>query len=84
MNDVPSQVAAIREGLGAGLLPCFIGDADSGLQRLTSVVPQAYGQLWILVHEDLRNTARVQAFNAAMSGEIQDKRGLLEGHLSVW
>ncbi|MEM9488969.1 MAG: hypothetical protein AAGC55_07490 [Myxococcota bacterium] len=42
-----------------GLLPCFVGDGDPALRRLGE--PVAMDQLWLLIHADLRRSARVRA-----------------------
>lgn len=40
----------------------FLGDAHPGLVRVPDV-PTSLGRgIWVLVHDDLRNTVRVRAF----------------------
>jgi DNA-binding transcriptional LysR family regulator len=58
---MPMQSAAIRAGAGRGVLPCFIGDADPLLERLTPPVPEIAAEYWIIVHRDLRGAACVRA-----------------------
>ena len=53
--------AALREGMGLSILPCFMGDSDAGLQRYDDPRPEWDLGLWILLHPDLRRTARVLA-----------------------
>jgi len=60
-STMPMQSAAIRAGAGCGVLPCFIGDADPLLERLTSPVAEIAAEYWIIVHRDLRRTACVRA-----------------------
>jgi len=81
VSDIFVQVAATREGLGASVLPCFVGDGDSGLCRLPPGTPHPYGDLWILTHGDLRKTPRVRAFTEFMTEVIRNKRGLVEGRI---
>ena len=52
----------VRVGLGAGVLPCFVGDADRELVRLTP--PETMGEfgIWVLTHPDLRRSARIRVF----------------------
>lgn len=83
VNDVLVQRTAVREGLGASLLFCFIGDRDLGLRRLPPGTSHPYGDLWILTHGDLRHTPRVRAFTEFMAEAIRSKRSLLEGHMPV-
>lgn len=61
-NSMLARVAAVRDGVGVGLLPCFIADAERGLVRIGDVIPEASAALWILIHPDLRRNARVRAF----------------------
>lgn len=60
------SVAAVREaavrGLGAAVLPCFVGDAAPGLQRVTPVQMERGFDIWVLTHPDLRSSARIRAF----------------------
>lgn len=51
---------AARAGLGATLLPCFIGDSDKTLQRLPAPRALPLLPLWITYHEDLRRSPRVR------------------------
>jgi DNA-binding transcriptional LysR family regulator len=60
-SNMPMQLAAIRAGAGRGVLPCFIGDADPLLERLTPPVPEIAAEYWIIVHRDLRRAACVRA-----------------------
>ena len=39
-STLPLRAAAVRAGIGVGLLPCFLGDADPVLERLTPPVPE--------------------------------------------
>lgn len=78
-NNLIGLMAAARAGMGAAVLPCFMGDAEPALSRLAGpgVVPAS--GLWLLTHEDLRHTARVRAFMDFMARRIADERGRLEG-----
>jgi DNA-binding transcriptional LysR family regulator len=60
-SNMPMQLAAIRAGAGRGVLPCFIGDADPLLERVTHPVPEIAAEYWIIVHRDLRRAACVRA-----------------------
>jgi DNA-binding transcriptional LysR family regulator len=51
---------ALRQGMGAGLLPAVIGDAEPGLRRLSDV-PAFSIDVWLLAPRELRSTARVRA-----------------------
>lgn len=57
--------AAVRQaclaGLGLALLPCFMAAAEPELQQLSAPIPELASELWLLVHPDLRQTARISA-----------------------
>lgn len=79
VSDSLAQQAATREGLGASLLLCFVGDRDPGLRRLPPGTSHPYGDLWVLTHGDLRHTPRVRAFTEFMTEAIRNKQDLMEG-----
>ena len=67
------RLAAVRAGVGVGLLPCYAGDADPLLERLGDPVPELTADYWVIVHRDLRRVACVRAV-------IDWIRGLFERH----
>ena len=67
------------QGLGAALLPCFLGDVSPALIRLTPPLPELETGLWILTHSDLRRSLRVRAFMDFAGAEIAKQRRLIEG-----
>ena len=70
---------AIRGGNGVGVLPCFIGDAEPGLRRITPVVEEAAAEQWMLVHNDLRNVPRVRIVMDALVQLFRAHRAEVEG-----
>lgn len=79
-NSMLARCVAVRNGLGAGFLPCFIADAEPGLVRLGGVVPEASAVLWILTHPDLRRNAKVRALVDHLQAELLLVRQRIEGH----
>lgn len=69
---------AIAMQIGAGILPCFIGDRTAGLMRFGELMDFNYS-LWLLTHADLRNAARVRAFMDHAGAELSRLRPLIEG-----
>jgi DNA-binding transcriptional LysR family regulator len=78
-NSMLARVAAVRHGLGPGLLPCFSGDSDPELVRIGEVLPQAAAALWLVVHADMRSNARVRAFSDHLYRELVSQRALFVG-----
>ena len=80
-DDTLLTLAAIREGMGVAYLPCFMGDVDTELGRLCDPDPSHNLGLWILLHPDLKRTARVLVFRDHMAAAIAAKSDLFEGRL---
>jgi len=78
-DDTLLTLAAIREGLGISFLPCFMGDTDPLLERYCEPDPSHNLGLWILLHPDLKRTARVLAFRKYMANAINEKSDLFNG-----
>ena len=66
-------MAAAKAGIGIAVLPCYLADAEPGLSRVVPPIPALQRELWLITHEDLRDTARVRAFFALM-GEALRRR----------
>lgn len=81
-DDTLLTLSAIKEGLGVSYLPCFLGDADPQLKRYSEPNEQHDLGLWILLHPDIKCTARVLAFRDHMIQSIEARRDLFEGRLS--
>ena len=78
-DDTLLTLSALREGLGVSYLPCFMGDADPALGRYCDPDPGHNLGLWILLHPDLKRTARVLVFRDFMAQSILEQRALFEG-----
>lgn len=81
-DDTLLTLSAIKENLGVSYLPCFLGDADPLLERYCEPDVQHDLGLWLLLHPDLKKTARVLAFRDYMIRSIEEKRDLFEGRLA--
>jgi len=80
-NTMVGLAEAAAGGVGVALLPCFVGTAVPGLTQLGPVLPELEGELWLLTHPDLRNTARVRSFLDYCEAEIGKRRREIEGIL---
>ena len=80
-DDTQLTHSAIREGMGVSILPCFMGDADPELERYCDPDPAYNLGLWVLLHPDLKGTARVLAFRDHMVKAIKEKEPDFEGHM---
>ena len=70
---------AVRSGAGLAVLPCYLADQDTRLQRVGDVLPEITTEQWLLVHRDLRALPRVRAVMDALVELFQRHRSVLEG-----
>ena len=59
LNDAEAIIHAVRTGIGKSLVPCFVGERERGLKRLSRVVLAR--DIWLMVHRDLRAQSRIAA-----------------------
>ena len=78
-TDGEAQIAAVRQGLGMTVLPCFIGDADPLLARVPGSVLHKHGTLWLLTHGETRKTKRVRLFTEFVSRRLSAYTPLITG-----
>ena len=75
------QNALVREGIGVAALPCYWADSDPNLIR---VYPEPYAPnglgFWVLIHPDMRRTARVRAFVDFVTRVLKDHQSDFEGN----
>ena len=61
MNNGHAIHDAVRNGAGLGVLPCFAGDSDPDLVRLTAPIQGVESDLNLVVHRDLKKVPSVRA-----------------------
>lgn len=74
-----SVLNAAAAGMGITCMPCYLGDADPRLVRVTDTIDALDLELWILTHPDLRHTARVKALMSFLYEALLKERELFEG-----
>lgn len=75
---VATHACAVSGG-GLAVLPCCLGDRSRKLVRVMPPPEDMMTSLWVLTHADVRNAARVKAFNEFMSRGLRGKADLIEG-----
>ena len=80
-NSFVNQLMAVRAGMGIALLPCYLADRDPNLRRISGVMSELTSELWIVTHQDLKNTARIRTFLAHAGDAIVAQRRKFEGAL---
>jgi DNA-binding transcriptional LysR family regulator len=79
---VTSQLAlraAVRAGIGIGILECYIADSDPELVRAWQE-PILQDSWWLVVHKDLRYAARIRAVMEFLIELAATRRDQLLGH----
>ncbi len=75
-----SILNAASAGLGITALPCYVGDGDERLVRVSPPLERLNMELWILTHPDLRHTVRVRALMEFLYDAFRRERDLFEGN----
>ena len=71
--------AMVKSGMGIGFLPLYLGNQDGSLLQILAGDQFDFEFLWILIHEDLRHSARVRAFVNYMITSLRDEPMLKAG-----
>jgi DNA-binding transcriptional LysR family regulator len=61
-DHFPGALALLKTGIGVALMPDFIAQDVPGLVALSATIDELTTPLWVLIHPDLRQNARVRAF----------------------
>ncbi|WP_232824826.1 LysR family transcriptional regulator [Algibacillus agarilyticus] len=92
VDDLASMYRAVKAGFGIARMPCFLPDAinleeqkQSGtqsLKRMNIEIPRSNWGVWLLSHEDLRNSARINACRQFIKKTLVNKIDLFTGKYS--
>jgi len=66
-------------GLGITLMPCYAGDMDERLIRVSDPIGNLDMDLWVLTHPDLRNSAKVRALMTFLYDDLGQRSELWGG-----
>jgi DNA-binding transcriptional LysR family regulator len=69
---------AVHAGLGIGVLPCWMGDAEEKLERVLPAERYA-ADLWMVLHRDLRHVARIRVVAEFLARELKAAGPRLSG-----
>ncbi len=68
-----------KAGIGVSFLPCFIGDPEPCLRRLSPELPMFHYGMWVLTHADARRTATVRSFLQPLADAIATRAPAFSG-----
>jgi DNA-binding transcriptional LysR family regulator len=78
-TNVSAQFNAILEGIGLGLVHCFMAQRENRLQVILPEQVSVERTYWLLVHEDLRHVARVDAVCQFLTRILRQDPALMMG-----
>lgn len=79
VDTLTALAYATAAGLGVAALPCYLGDTLPDLVRVRGPIAEMNTDLWVLTHEDLKNTARIRAVTDHLVLTLGEDRALIEG-----
>ncbi len=79
-TNVSAQFNAILDGIGLGMVHCFMSQNEDRLIAVLSEAIWVDRTYWLLVHEDLRQVARVDAVCQFLTRLLRDNRTLMMGN----
>ena len=74
VSELVPLISLTASGLGMSYLACNLGDRHPNLVRAPFQKPLPYRSLWLLLHRDLRSTARIRCFVDFLADRIQSRR----------
>src|SRR5690606_22621760 len=77
LDSLLGMVAAVRDGMGLGMLLCCLAEERGDLVRLAEAMDPLDTDLWILTHPNLKGVARVKAFTDFLYGKLRASDKLL-------
>jgi DNA-binding transcriptional LysR family regulator len=76
-NSYQTQLEAAAAGEGLACLPRFYADKDNRLRRLRAPAAEPVEEIWLVVHADNRNLARIRVVLDAIAQSVRRYAGSL-------
>jgi DNA-binding transcriptional LysR family regulator len=76
-NDLLAVHRACRAGLGLAMLPRFVAGEDRELIEVPKVAPAVTREIWLIVHPDVRRSARVRRLADLITELVQSSASIL-------
>ena len=77
MDSLLGMVAAVRDGMGVGLLLCILADGEPEIVPLAEPIDELETDVWILTHPALKSLARVKALSDFLYARLRANDKLL-------
>ena len=72
------QLQAAATGIGIAELACFLGDDCADLVRVWPGEPPALRSVWLVLHKDLRRSARIRVVSSTIGDTFRRQRKILQ------
>lgn len=79
VDSMQAQVLAIKAGNGLGVLPCILADTEQHLTRVNPEFCRQEEDIWLVVHEAIRNTRRVRVVCDFLETLVKEHQHALAG-----
>jgi len=79
MQTWQGRLAAAESGAGIAVLPCLLGDASKTLRRVGPKGEIIHYDLWLLVHRELRQVARIRVVQDFVTSLVAENAARLAG-----
>ncbi|MFL1464893.1 LysR family transcriptional regulator [Marinobacter sp. HN1S83] len=77
-NSLQSMHALARAGAGLAVLPCYLGESTRELRRLSDPLEGESVDLWLHVHQDTQQMARVRIVMEYLVDRLQSLESVIE------
>jgi len=74
-----SLLEGAKRGVGCAVLPCFIGDSEESLCRVSSTIPALSHDQWLVCHAEDRDNVAINKVKDALARLIRDHETLFLG-----
>lgn len=82
-DSLLALMQAAKAGLGATVLPCYLGGCEPALRRVGPPLADASVPLWLITHPDLRQVRRIAALSEFLFEQLRAQAPLFSGETSA-
>ena len=79
VSDFTHLIPAVKAGLGAAPINCWLAATDTSLRPLIPPPPGWLYDVWLVTHRDMHRTSKVQAFNRFLKDRFSQITTKLSG-----
>ena len=78
-SDPRAILDCVAAGVGQAVLPCFVGDAEPGLERDGGILAEVRDEQWLVLNEQARHEPAVRGVIDRLAALLQAHRALFSG-----